>query len=257
MRLPLAALLATLTCLGSIAACSSTDETPKTTNSGAAAATIGSEGGTLTTKGVELVIPAGALAEARTISIAATTDGPPAGIVGYSQILRFEPEGLVFKVPVSVKIAYVGAPGDATLYWTKDGSSAEFENVGGSAGLEEVSGSVTHFSRGFVGRGPRRDGGSEPSDASTTDASSVPCTTDVQCSSPSRCCGPTTGGVCVDTSNNPSHCGSCGHACAAGEACSNSQCIQAGTCLAAGQNCADGLLCCSGACVAGKCSFAP
>jgi hypothetical protein len=47
------------------------------------------------------------------------------------------------------------------------------------------------------------------------------------------------GGVCVDTTSNPAHCGSCGHACAATEVCNEGACVTS----------CGGLTPCGGACV--------
>lgn len=67
----------------------------------------------------------------------------------------------------------------------------------------------------------------------------------VKCLSPSMVCCP--GEDCVDTTNNPNHCGACGKSCNSGELCDNSRCV----CSVGGQVCPNGTTCCpqNGGCV--------
>lgn len=67
--------------------------------------TIGPEGGTLTTVDgkIKLVIPAGAVSQATTITIQAITNHSPNGI---GQAFRFSPDGLQFKKPATLTFDY-------------------------------------------------------------------------------------------------------------------------------------------------------
>ncbi|NOY92731.1 MAG: hypothetical protein GXP55_16195 [Deltaproteobacteria bacterium] len=65
----------------------------------------------------------------------------------------------------------------------------------------------------------------------------------------SRCCEDEIGfATCVDTTSDPTHCGSCGHRCGPGERCTNSLCSFGPELCPSG--CADGEVCCRGLCCA-------
>jgi hypothetical protein len=68
------------------------------------------------------------------------------------------------------------------------------------------------------------------------------CAVDADCGNGGACCDHT----CVDTSSDPSSCGSCGHACGTGEGCCDSQCTELNTladCGSCGNVCMDGNFC--------------
>jgi hypothetical protein len=64
------------------------------------------------------------------------------------------------------------------------------------------------------------------------------------------------GGVCTNTLNDASNCGTCGNACSPGGTCSGGVCQ--GGCLALGSECVYGVNdCCGGACLYGVCRCSP
>lgn len=112
---------------------------------------VGPEGGTLAGHGVQLVIPAGALADEVELSLQITDDPPAEGVVAVSPVVRFGPAGTTFAQPVHVTME-MEHDGFATLYWSVPGDDTSFEAIGvGAAGLAE--GWTTHFSVGFTGQG--------------------------------------------------------------------------------------------------------
>ena len=110
---------------------------------------------------VELSVSAGALSSETEIRVSETADPPPADHTAYSKVYRFEPEGLVFNQPVEVRFSFDGDKAKATVYWTRLGSTDDFEDAGGTIDGSEIVVAVTHFSRGFVGAKPatHADGG--------------------------------------------------------------------------------------------------
>jgi hypothetical protein len=112
---------------------------------------IGADGGTVTTGGAVLTVPAGALDAEVEIGIATTDDADPDGFVSASPIFRFTPEGLVFSVPVDVAIDFTGAADGIGLIWSLPAGDG-FESLGGTIEGQTVTGQVTHFSRGFAGK---------------------------------------------------------------------------------------------------------
>ncbi|MBI4508041.1 MAG: Ig-like domain-containing protein [Deltaproteobacteria bacterium] len=114
--------------------------------------TVGSRGALIKLGDVTLAIPAGAVASDVQITVTATDDAPPPGATLYSPIYLFEPEGLQFAQPVQVRFEHDGNPSDAWVYWSKpDGPGFDELPVAVSGNI--VFASITHFSRGFVGKG--------------------------------------------------------------------------------------------------------
>ncbi len=116
------------------------------------AVTIGSAGGTVSCAGASLTVPAGALTTSVSLQIIATTETAPAGYTGYSPVFRFEPAGTTFAAPVRVTLPFTGGASRATLFWSR-ATGGGYERVGGLVTGSTLSGSVTHFSRGFVADG--------------------------------------------------------------------------------------------------------
>jgi hypothetical protein len=129
------------------------------------AVSIGSAGGTVSCSGASLTVPAGALAAPVSIQITATGSTAPTGYTGYSPIFRFEPAGTTFAVPVRVSLPFTGDASRATLFWSRATGGSGYERIGGLASGSTLTGSVTHFSTGFIGDGVDY---SEPADRRCT-----------------------------------------------------------------------------------------
>ena len=114
---------------------------------------IGATGGTVSCGGATVNIPAGALSTAVPIQIVPTGVDAPSGYTGYSRIFRFEPAGTAFAMPVQVSIPFMGNAARATLFWSRPAGSTGYDRLGGLATGTAVTGSVTHFSSGFIADG--------------------------------------------------------------------------------------------------------
>jgi len=143
--------------LAVFAACGDTKEDSPDGSAPPARTLVGPEGGTVEYEGLALEIPPGALSEEVEISIARTSDAPSGNFVRLSPVFRFEPGGLAFAVPATVRFplpAGARAPG---IYWASAG--APFQRIGGTVGDGMIAGEVSHFSEGFVGDPPESKGG--------------------------------------------------------------------------------------------------
>jgi hypothetical protein len=222
---------------------------------------IGPAGGTITVRGVTLVIPQGALAGDTAISI--TDDGvPPPGYVVRGAVYRFQPAGLHFSVPVSVTM-----PGQAParMFWTEDGVEDRFGALATTFAANEATAQITHFSSGFVGEAAGADDGGGAPDAGAGDAagdagdaasadSGGTCSAGgwpIDAGASATCpasgvipfcgtCGaqeetfcdtlcPVSGGMmrCYDSKSDPKNCGACGVVCGAGNVCLEGACTPA------------------------------
>lgn len=117
---------------------------------------VPANGGTFTTdSGLELDIPSGALDEAVVITITEDNEKDIGDLESASTIFRFEPEGLTFNSPITVKIPYdTEKAGDSilTFYWTKAGDTSTFEAIADATFADGVgSAEISHFSHGFIG----------------------------------------------------------------------------------------------------------
>lgn len=133
---------------------------------------IGASGGSIGLGNLVLSIPPGALATDKTIVVTATNAAAPAGFTLYSPIYKFEPEGLTFDKPVTVAITFTAGAVDPSLFWSQMSGSG-YDDLKGVVSGSTMSGSVSHFSTGFVGRlTPVSDAGTDasPSDAGTDSA---------------------------------------------------------------------------------------
>jgi hypothetical protein len=105
-------------------------------------------GGELTLPGgPTITIPAGALASDTVITITDTGSSPDAAL---TSAYEFGPSGLTFSKPFKVSLPVPSMMRAATIYWTKQGSTSEYEALpttvtGGTATAE-----VTHFSRAYA-----------------------------------------------------------------------------------------------------------
>lgn len=115
-----------------------------------ATATVNSTGGMIALEGAVIELPAGAVEGDTEITITSTTETPQGEFKRNSPVYRFEPAGFEFKVPVTVRLAWVGTPdGTPQIYWTD--AQGTFKPIGGTIGAGKVTAEITHFSRGFVG----------------------------------------------------------------------------------------------------------
>lgn len=128
-----------------------------------AAATIGADGGTIEIMGLVLSIPAGALSEDKLVTVTRTSQPAPTDVAkaAYTPLYRFDPEGLVFDLPVSVAFSlskeFLSKP--LTVFWSKHEEPNAYEDVSGTLGKEAIVAQVTHFSTGFVGEANEAEDG--------------------------------------------------------------------------------------------------
>jgi hypothetical protein len=143
--------------------------------------TIGPEGGSLATFGLEVDIPPGALSSPATLSVAQSTAAPPAGYELLTPVYRFRPDGITFAVPVTVHFELPNAgdaanvPAGASAYWSHPHATT-YDPVTTTFAPSSATALVTHFSTAFVGVAePAADGGADaapdapPGDASVGD----------------------------------------------------------------------------------------
>ncbi|MFN7122328.1 MAG: hypothetical protein ACK4NM_09880 [Hydrogenophaga sp.] len=116
---------------------------------------VGPAGGTLGAQGLELEIPAGALAEPTTVSVLSF-----APEVGELARFRFAPAGLAFLKPATVRVPVGSLPPGARLYWQVGGDTVllpatrEGNTLVASIGVLgfTASGGVLEAARGVVAR---------------------------------------------------------------------------------------------------------
>jgi len=174
----------TITVLTSLVllACGESGSPNDPTGSGATkSATIDQSGGAMTLEGATLTIPAGALDGEHTLTLTSTTTSAPSDYVAYSPVYQFEPAGLTFSTPVTLALDFSGDAAKATVYWTRLGSTTEFDAIGGTVSGDTITVSVTHFSRGFVGTRARTgdedvvdDARADADDDTTTGTTTLP-----------------------------------------------------------------------------------
>jgi hypothetical protein len=117
--------------------------------------TVGAAGGTVSMPGgPSIVVPPGALVPNTTISVAASARAVPAGAV--SSPYQFGPEGTTFTAPVAVSFPVPAGTvaAEVAVYWTKAGSTIEWEVIPVTVNGTWATASVTHFSMGYVGSLP-------------------------------------------------------------------------------------------------------
>lgn len=110
---------------------------------------IGPDGGTIEYEGLTLIVPAGALSEDVEIELTKTGEAPAGEFTRLSPVFKFEPEGLQFAAPVSVRMPFTGTARDPGMYWASAGDP--FQRIGGAVEDGAVVAEVSHFSQGFVG----------------------------------------------------------------------------------------------------------
>lgn len=131
--------------LGAASACSTSEPTEVTTS-------VGPDGGTVElSSALSLQIPPGALTEDTQISFRIDPGAQSIdGALVLTPIYRFEPDGLVFSLPVQVRFQTTDtfAPGSQVLWSSADGG---FEPIATQLSEHVAIADVTHFSRGWVG----------------------------------------------------------------------------------------------------------
>jgi hypothetical protein len=203
-----------------------------------------------------LTIPPSALAQDQTLLITSTPDRPPAAFTSWSSpVYRFEPAGLTFAIPATVRINFTAASGPQSIYWTRaDGTG--FESIGGTVVDGAMETPVVHFSLGLVAAAP----GALPRDAGidgmTTIDAAAPDGPSVDAASGSAV------DAALDASIDASGCTALGQLCTSPSQCCsancvNSMCASAPNCMGAGQSCGSGSQCCSTNCAAGVCAACP
>ncbi len=126
-----------------LAACGGSDDDPP--SSGNATMSIGAAGGTLDGPGgAQLVVLAGALAQATSITVAQSSNGAPAlpaGDADVGAMFALTPHGTAFAVPATIRIPFdpsrLGA-GEAPTLWKTNAAQNGWEQVAGAT----VSGNV-------------------------------------------------------------------------------------------------------------------
>ncbi len=110
-------------------------------------------GGMISVDGTTLSVPPGALPADTQITMTSTTDTPPAAYAAwYSPVFRFEPDGLVFRMPVQVSFELAGSPTNPVVMWSLPAGG--FENRAGAVSGAIITTQVTHFSEGFAAPAP-------------------------------------------------------------------------------------------------------
>ena len=112
---------------------------------------IGTTGGALELEGTKLTVPAGALPDGKVISVTSSTTPAPAQFESFSPVFVFGPAGLEFSTPVTIEMRAVLAGGSRlAIFWTKKGSTTEYEELPSTQEGAVVRAQVRHFSSGFI-----------------------------------------------------------------------------------------------------------
>ena len=100
---------------------------------------------------ISLTVPAGALPDSRQV-VVSIADKPPgmASVPDYSRAYQFQPAGLTFAQPVTVRIPFSGNPARAVVYWSRLGQPDVFDEVPATFDGPFAIVSVTHFSWAFI-----------------------------------------------------------------------------------------------------------
>lgn len=134
--------------LALVAACSSSGSDGHVDGTG----TIGAAGGTVSlTGGPSVQIPPGALSVNTAVALSTSTVQPPTGAI--THVYQFGPEATTFGLPVLVSFPVpAGTKGtDVAIYWTKAGSTTEWEVLPTTVTGAVATAETTRFGAGFVG----------------------------------------------------------------------------------------------------------
>ena len=133
------------------AACGGSDDAPP---SGGVTMTIGAAGGTLDGPGgAQLVVPAGALTQATSITVAQDGSGAPAlpaGGAGVGAMFALTPHGTAFAVPATVRVPFdasrLGAGEVATMWKTNAAQTGWVQVAGATVSGNVMQAQITSFS---------------------------------------------------------------------------------------------------------------
>ncbi|HUS33611.1 MAG TPA: hypothetical protein VMZ53_34145 [Kofleriaceae bacterium] len=119
---------------------------------GTVTAPVSVEGGTFTAdNGLTVTVPYGAVDSATTVTVSTTDIAAPGA---QTPVYEFGPEGTVFAAPLTITLPLPAGVTTGTVYWTKLGSTTEYEPIGGT--IDPVAHTITaqtfHFSLGYVGQ---------------------------------------------------------------------------------------------------------
>jgi hypothetical protein len=124
----------------------SSSKAPSTTS----ATTIGASGGTVTSAGITLDVPPGALTSDTALSITATDQLGPSEAGPVTKVVKFEPAGLHFAQPVTVTFQIPDGVDQASIYWSREDGSGYDPLPTYIAGKTLVA-TIMHFSSAFLG----------------------------------------------------------------------------------------------------------
>jgi hypothetical protein len=141
------------------------------------AGSVGASGGTVSLAGgPTLQFPAGAVSASTSVTVQQTTQNAAGG----GPIFQFGPEGATFAAAVAVTFPVPSGIATPVVYWSKPGSSTQFEALATTQVAGGVQAQVTHFSMGCV---------APPCGAACTPSGSCPSgTATVDCSSGAPVC---------------------------------------------------------------------
>lgn len=122
--------------------------------------------------GPTLEVPPVAVGTATSLTVERASAPAPGGGTLYA----FGPPGTTFSQPATVRLPVPAGTTDASVYWTKPGSTTEFDSLGGTIVDGEIVAAVDHFSAGFVGAPCVADAPCDPGLGSCT-AGKLACTT--------------------------------------------------------------------------------
>jgi hypothetical protein len=188
---------------------------------------VGSLGGTVALEQVTMVIPPNALTQDTNIVMVSTTDTDP-GYVNRSPIYQFGPDGTTFDQPVSVTIGYSDDGQPVSLFWSN--AAGGYDEIQATVANGTLTGYVSHFSHGFVGRHRQTSSPDAAPDAAPNPVDAAP-------DGPTQCMVNGTG-CTVDTAAN-----CCTHNCVNAICAAPLNCAQAGIQCNPANN-----FCCSGIC---------
>jgi hypothetical protein len=136
---------------------------------------IGPAGGELSSNGVTLDVPPGALSVPVAIAVVEVPSAAPPGYDLSTPVFSFSPAGTTFSKPVLVTFATTGRRDGASVFWT---NGTGYDALATTWLGTRASALVAHFSDGFVGSpapAPPADSGDSPdAAAAAADATTTP-----------------------------------------------------------------------------------